>query len=237
MQVDVCLSPALYPVYKREEYIVVVIDILRASTAMCTAFEHGVSRIKPVATVEEAQKYKNQGYLVGAERNGEKLDGFDFGNSPYSYMTDKIKDQTIVLTTTNGTRAIDISKNARQVVIGAFTNFTSLCDYLTTQESDVLLLCAGWKDRFNLEDSLFAGAVVDKLTSDSAFDLASDSALCSQYLFQMANEDTYKFLHNSSHRRRLARLNLKEDIKYSFGLDKTSIVPILKDGYLVNSAD
>ncbi|MCE9539308.1 MAG: 2-phosphosulfolactate phosphatase, partial [Bacteroidetes bacterium] len=104
--VDVCFSPYLYPVYHKAETIVVVIDILRATSAMCTAFHHGVDKIIPVASVEEAAEYKKQGFLVGAERNGIALEGFDFGNSPFSYTTEKIKGQTIVISTTNGTQAI-----------------------------------------------------------------------------------------------------------------------------------
>ncbi|MCX6296920.1 MAG: 2-phosphosulfolactate phosphatase [Bacteroidetes bacterium] len=114
LTVDVCLSPYLYPVHHREDAIVVVIDILRATSAMCTAFHHGVEKMIPVATVEEATKYKQQGFMVGAERNGVALEGFDFGNSPFSYMTDKIKGQTIVISTTNGTQAIEAAKNAHQ---------------------------------------------------------------------------------------------------------------------------
>src|SRR5436189_624014 len=109
---DACFSPYLYPVYKNENSIVVIIDILRATSAICTAFEHGAEKIIPVSTVEEAQKWKQRGFLVGAERDAVMLPGFDFGNSPFSYMGDDVKGKTIVLTTTNGTQAIDAAKDA-----------------------------------------------------------------------------------------------------------------------------
>ena len=128
-KVEVCHSPALYPVYENKESIVVIIDILRATSAICTAFEFGADKIIPVATIEEARAYKEQGFLAGAERDAIKIEGFDFGNSPFSYMSDIIKGKTIALTTTNGTQAIEVSKNAHKVVIGAFTNFTSLCNF------------------------------------------------------------------------------------------------------------
>src|SRR5687767_9180516 len=140
--VDVCLSPYLYPVHHREEAIVVVIDILRATSAMCTAFHYGVEKMIPVATVEEAMEYKKQGFMVGTERNGIALEGFDFGNSPFSYMSDKIKGQTVVISTTNGTQAIEAARQAYQVVIGAFTNISALCDWLVLQNRSVLLLCS-----------------------------------------------------------------------------------------------
>src|SRR5205814_6998039 len=130
---EVCFSPHSYEVYKSDGNIVVIIDILRATSAICTAFEYGVKSIIPVATVEEAKKLKQQGYLVGAERDGLAVDGFDFGNSPYNYMTDRIKDQNIVLTTTNGTQAIEASRDAYKVVIGSFLNINALCGWLISQ--------------------------------------------------------------------------------------------------------
>ena len=163
--VDTALSLQLYPLCDQDNAIVVVIDVLRATSAICTAFENGAKEMIPVANVEEALEYQKKGFLVGAERNGEKLEGFDFGNSPYDYMDPKIKDQTLVLTTTNGTQAIEIAKDNYMVVIGAFTNITALSDWLIKQDKNIILLCAGWKGRVNLEDSLFAGAVVERLFS------------------------------------------------------------------------
>jgi 2-phosphosulfolactate phosphatase len=231
-KIEVCFSPGSYYLYENPQAIVVVIDILRATSAICTAFQYGVKCVIPVASVQEAKEYKDKGYLVGAERNGTALDGFDFGNSPFSYMTEKILDKTVVITTTNGTRAIDVSKEAYQVIIGSFLNITALCNYLILQNRPVLLLCSGWKDRFNLEDALFAGAVTDVLSSNPMFTEMSDSALAAKFLFQSAKEDTNKFLRNSSHRKRLAELGLKEDIKYCLSLDKTDIIPVLNNGIL-----
>jgi len=232
-KIEVSLTPMLYPVYQSEGAIVVMIDILRASSAICTAFESGVEKIIPVATREEAEEYKSKGYMVGAERGGEQLPGFDFGNSPYSYMKDNIKGKTIVLTTTNGTKAIAMAKDAYKLVVGAFTNFTALCSWLEEENRDVLLLCAGWKNRFNLEDTLFAGAVTERLSEHMSFTDLADSALASKYLYQKAMDDPFLFLNNSSHRKRLARLNLKEDIKYCLSFDKTSIIPVLENDCLV----
>ena len=231
--VDVCLSPYLYPVYHRDDTIVVVIDIMRATSAMCTAFHHGVEKIIPVASVEEATEYKKQGFIVGAERNGIALEGFDFGNSPASYMSPQIKGQTIVISTTNGTQAIDVSRKAYKVVIGAFTNITALCNWLKLQNRSVLLLCSGWKNRFNLEDTLFAGAVSEILLKDKGTFHYGDGALAASYLYQSAKSNPYKYLRNSSHAERLAAMGLKADIKYCLSLNKTTIIPILEGKYLV----
>ncbi len=232
LTIDVCFSPSLYPVYHRDDCIVVVIDILRATSAMCTAFHNGVEKMIPVASLEEAAEYKKQGFLVGAERNGIALEGFDFGNSPYSYMTDKIKGQTIVISTTNGTQAIEAARNASQVVIGAFTNITALCAWLSEQNKNIILLCSGWKNKFNLEDTLFAGAVSQRLLKNSKFNYG-DAALSVSFLYQQAETNPYKFIRNSSHAERLAALGLKHDIKYCLALDKTDIIPVLEGKYLV----
>ncbi|MCC6837825.1 MAG: 2-phosphosulfolactate phosphatase [Bacteroidia bacterium] len=233
--VDVCLSPQLYPAYEKEDTIVVVIDVLRATSAMCTAFEYGVEKMIPVATLEEAHEYKKQGYLVGAERNGIAIEGFDFGNSPYSYMTEKTKDQTVVISTTNGTQAIEAARKAYKVVIGAFTNITALCNWLQTQDKNVLLLCSGWKNRLNLEDTVFAGAVAERLINSNLYQ-TGDAALAALFLYQQTQQSQVKFFHNSSHSKRLAAMGLKKDIKYCFTLDQTAIIPVLEGKYLVKMA-
>ncbi len=211
----------------------VVIDILRATSAMCTAFHHGVDKIIPVATIEEAAGYKKQGFIVGAERNGIALEGFDFGNSPFSYATEKIKGQTIVISTTNGTQAIDAARHAYKVVIGAFTNITALCDWLKLQNRNVLLLCSGWKNRFNLEDTLFAGAVANILLKETTLFKSGDGALAAGFLYKGAQDNPFQYLRKSSHTERLAALGLKKDIKYCFSLDQTTIIPVLEGKYLV----
>ena len=233
LKLEVSFSPKLYEVYAKPDTIVVVIDVLRATSAICAAFESGAKKVIPVSTIEEAKAYQNKGYIVGAERGGEVVEGFDLGNSPYSYIGDHIKGKTIVLTTTNGTKSINIAKDAYKVVAGAFVNITALCNWLQEQNKDVLLLCAGWKDRYNLEDALFAGAVVDALSKHENYQTLADSALASKYLYHSAKDDPYKFLRNSSHRRRLSKLNLKADIKYCLTLDQTSVIPILHEGALV----
>lgn len=233
MKIDACFSPHLYPVYKGDETIVVIIDVLRATSAICAAFEHGVEKIIPVATVEEARAYKQKGFLVGAERNGLPVDGFDFGNSPFHYMGEHIKGKTIVLTTTNGTQAIEAAKDAYKVVIGSFLNIDALCSWLINENKDVLLLCSGWKNKFNLEDAVFAGAVTDEISNRTDKFNLGDACLALKYLYQMAKENPNKFLSHSSHKERLAALNLKEDVRYCLTPNQTRFIPIYKEGALV----
>ncbi len=235
-KVEVVYSPALFPVYfDNNDCIVVVIDVFRATSAICAAFESGIDSLIPVATLEEAIEYKQKGFKVGAERNASIVEGFDFGNSPLTFKDGKFKDESLVLTTTNGTKALEMAKPANKVVIGAFTNLTALCDYVEKEDKDVLLLCAGWKDRFNLEDTLFAGAVAQKVSQNLRFSNLSDSSIAAINMYESAKDDLFGFLGESSHRKRLSRLNMEEDIIYCLTKDKTDIVPVLEGDVLVSN--
>ena len=150
-RVEVCFAPCDFHQYEEGFDLIVVIDVLRATSAICTAIEHGVKGIIPVATLEEAKEYQEKGYIVAAERNGAIVEGFDLGNSPYSYMNPELKGKTVALTTTNGTKAIRIAEQKKTVVIGSLNNLESPCDWLIKQKRDVLVLASGWKDKFNLE--------------------------------------------------------------------------------------
>lgn len=234
LKIDACFSPHLYPIYRDDESIVVIIDVLRATSAICTAFHHGAEKIIPVATVEEAMEYKKRGYLTGAERDAVPLNGFDFGNSPFSYMGENVKGKTIAITTTNGTQAIHAAKDAYKIVIGSFLNLSALTQWLINEKRDILLLCSGWKNKFNLEDALFAGAVTEEILSATSNYKLGDACLALKYLYAIAKDNPYKFLNYSSHKERLARLNLKKDIKYCLTPDQTNVIPVLKDGALIN---
>ena len=231
--VEVCFTPGEYEYFKGEYEIVVVIDVLRATSAICAAFQNGIKSIIPVATIEEAREYQKKGYLVGAERKGQIVEGFDFGNSPYSYMKEELKGKEVVLSTTNGTKALSIASDAPVVVVGALNNLDALCDWLAEQDKNVLCLCSGWQDKFNLEDTICAGAISDKLISTGKFKSDEDSSIAAKYLYLSAWDNPLGYLKSSSHRKRLKNLNLNEDIKYCLTPNKTNVIPILKNEKLV----
>lgn len=231
--VEVCFTPGEYDYFKDEYEIVVVIDVLRATSAICAAFDNGINSIIPVPTIEEAMDYKKRGYLAGAERKGQIVEGFDFGNSPFSYMNPLFKGQDVVLSTTNGTKALDIAKNAETVVVGSFLNLDALCQWLATQNKNVLCLCSGWQDKFNLEDTICAGAISDYLIATGNYTADEDSSVAAKYLYLSAKDNYFGYLKSSSHRRRLKNLNLNEDVKYCLTPNQTNVIPILKDGKLV----
>lgn len=230
--IEVCLTPALLDLYSIEDRIVVVIDVLRATSSMVYGIDNGASAIIPVAQVEDCLNYADKGFLLAAERNGEVVEGYDFGNSPFSYSQEKVNGKTIVLTTTNGTKALHLArKRAHQVVIGSFLNLEALCNWLRVQDKGVLLLCAGWKDKFNLEDTLFAGAVVRELRKD--FTHFDDSCVAAEDLYELAKDDLRSYLHKSSHSHRLAELNIEEDVKFCLQLNICQAIPVLIGDALV----
>jgi len=235
MNIEVCFSPQSYPLFHNPDSIVVVIDVLRATSAITTAFYNGVAKMIPVATIEEAQKYKENGFLVAAERNAEIIEGFDLGNSPFGYMNDKVKGKTIAITTTNGTQAIEAAKNAGKIIIGSFLNQDKVIDYLKTQKKDVLFLCAGWKNKFNLEDTLLAGAAADALIYKYGFDSTCDSTIAAMELYKLAKHDLYGFLAHSSHRNRLAKLDLERDIRYCLTANQCPVLPMMEGKFLVKA--
>jgi len=231
-EVEVCFSPNVYPLFHKDDAIVVVIDILRATSAITTAFYNGVTQMIPVSTIEEALEHKKQGLIVAAERNGEIVEGFDLGNSPFGYMNKKVKGKTIAITTTNGTQAINAAKGAKKIIIGSFLNLDVVIDYLRAEKKDVVLLCAGWKNKFNLEDTLYAGAIADALITKYEFTTACDSAIAAGQLYHLAKHDLYQFLGHSSHRNRLQKLNLERDIKYCLTPNQCPVIPVMEKGVL-----
>ncbi|QHS57850.1 2-phosphosulfolactate phosphatase [Mucilaginibacter sp. 14171R-50] len=230
---NVCLTPALLPLYHVKEYIVVVIDIFRATSSICYGIENGAEAIIPVAEVAECAAYREKGldYLLAAERNGEVVAGFDFGNSPFSYTAKKVAGKTIVLTTTNGTHALHLSRMAKKIVIGSFLNLTSLCNWLKTTQDNILLVCAGWQNNFNLEDTLFAGAVIEQLKGED-FTL-DDPAIAAHDLFQLGKNDINLYLAKTSHGERLRKLGIEKDIAFCLQVDLTTAIPVLEGDRLV----
>jgi len=228
---EVCLTPALLHLYDFKPSIVVVIDIFRATSSICYGIENGAEAIIPVATIEACESYRHSEFLLAAERNGEVVTGFDFGNSPFSYIKDKVEGKTVVLTTTNGTHAINLSRGASKIVIGSFLNLGALCSWLKTQPNDVLLLCSGWKDKVNLEDTLFAGAVVHHLKNEEYH--LDDSSIAAEDLYIMAKADLSAYLKKTSHSERLKKLGIEEDIAFCLKVDIATTIPVLDGERLV----
>lgn len=229
--IDVCLTPDLMHLYSVTDKTVVVVDILRATSCMTTALAHGIKGIIPVASLEEALAAKSDQVFTAGERDGKKVEEFDLGNSPFEYMQEHLRGKTIAFTTTNGTQAIVKSLGAREIIIGSFLNLSSVVGYLEKGQNNVLIVCAGWKGKFNLEDTLFAGAIVEEL--QHVMEPDCDAPLAAMQLYHAAKHDLNKALKNSSHVKRLARLGVYKDIVFCVTPNQYEVVPVLKDRVLV----
>ena len=164
-KLEVCFSPALLHLYDTTDSVVVIIDVFRATSTIATALDNGAESVIPVATVEECIELgKNiPNSITAGERNGKVVEGLEYGNSPSEYSKDFVAGKTLVLTTTNGTKLLHMVEGASAIITGSFLNLDAVCDFLIKENKNVLLGCAAWKDRFNLEDAMFAGAVASKI--------------------------------------------------------------------------
>ena len=230
-KIDVCFSPDLIHQYDISNRTVVIIDILRATSCMVAGLGSGVGSITPVNSIEACEKLGKLGYVMAGERGGEKVPQFHIGNSPFEFMKTEFKEKKIAMTTTNGTRSIELAKKAPEVIIGAFLNITAVANHLINQSRNVLLFCAGWKGRFNLEDSLFAGAICEALAG--IMEIESDASLSAQHLYRSMANDLEHYIYQSNHAHRLSQFNVVEDIKYCIKKDQFDRVPKLYNGELI----
>ncbi len=232
-KIETCFSPSLLHLYDIKKSIVVIIDVFRATSTIAAALHNGAKEIIPIDSVEKCielgQVTPNS--ITAGERDGKVAPGLQHGNSPLEYPPDFIKDKTLLLTTTNGTRLLHMCSEAHEIITGSFLNLGAVCNYLKAQQKDVLLACASWKDRYNLEDSLFAGAVYDGIGEH--FDMNCDSARASKHLYRLAKDDLYGFIQDSSHFLRLAKFGLQYDMEYCCQINKHDVLVRYIDEKLV----
>jgi len=233
--IEICFTPALYGhIMTEPPFTVAIVDILRATTSICAAFDNQVKEIIPVATTEEALDYKHQGYLIAAERNGIKLDFADFGNSPDNFTKEHVRGRSIVYSTTNGTQTIKQINNGKPVVIASFINLTAVSKYIASRNQNVVIVCAGWKNKFNLEDSVFAGALTAELLK-LGLTMNCDSAQAAVDLWSIAKSNPMAYIQKAMHRERLKKLNLDSILEYCFTPDITDVVPVFDGHKIINA--
>ncbi len=233
-KLEVCFSPAMFLPDENRDSIVVIIDILRASSAICTAFANGATAIIPVTDLGEAKDYKARGYLVAAERDGFVLDFADFGNSPFNFTKEKVEGKTIVYSTTNGTGIINLASSSYKTIIGSFLNISALTLWLLEQERDIMLFCAGWKNRFNIEDTICAGAIAERLMESDLYSTICDSTLAAMDLWSLAKIDLPGYIGKVAQRTRLRDKGLDDCIQFCITSDFTQKIPVINNGILVN---
>ena len=229
------LSPSLLHLYDLNNSVVVIIDVFRATSTIASVLYNGAKCVIPVDSVPKAIEIsKNIGGIAAGERDGLIAEGLQHGNSPLEYTREFIENKVLVLTTTNGTRLLHMAleKGAESIISGSFPNLSAVCDHLVAEKRNVILGCAGWKDRFNLEDTLFAGAVINRIKEH--FTIHCDSSLMAETMFVKHKSNLLKFAPQLTHYHRLVeRFGLIEDIKYCLTDDLANVLPVYKEGKLI----
>jgi 2-phosphosulfolactate phosphatase len=230
------LSPSLLHLYDVSSSIIVIIDVLRATSTIATALYNGAKSIIPVDSVAECIKLgKQMDVITAGERDGKIADGLKYGNTPLQYTPQFIKGKTLVLTTTNGTRLLHmaLAEGARGIITGSFNNLSAVCDYLLAQNKNVILACAAWKDRINIEDTLFAGAVISRIKTK--FQQDCDASRVAETLYDQAKGDIFEFMkeQQASHYKRLMGFGLEEDIRFCLTIDNANLLVVYEAGRLI----
>lgn len=230
------LSPALLDLYEVKDAIVVVIDVLRATSTIATALNNGASAVIPVDDVSKCISLgASLSAITAGERDGKIADGLQYGNSPFEYPGEFVEGKTLVLTTTNGTKLLHmaLARGASHIITGSFPNLSAVCRYLVEQNTSVILACSAWKNRVNIEDTLFAGAVISKIKQH--FLVNCDASGIAETLYENAQPDLFEFLKrkNATHYQRLTGFGLDKDLKYCLTADGANVLPFYENEKLV----
>lgn len=229
-----CFSPALLNLYPLQDTIVVIIDVFRATSTIATALYNGATRVIPVEDVDTCKQLGNEieGAITAGELDGKVIEGLQYGNSPAEYPRDFIAGKTLVLTTTNGTKLLHraVNNGAAEVITGSFPNLGAVCEHLLNQNKNVILGCSAWKDRVNLEDTLFAGAVIQNIKKH--FTIHCDSSLMAEQVYQQHQNDLYEFIQHTTHWHRLAAYGLEKDLQYCISINVANVLPVYANNEL-----
>lgn len=236
-QIELSLTPVLYEWRSiKQHHTTVAVDVLRATTAICAAFSAGVEEIVPLDSLQALEAYRQQGYLRAAERGGKKVDGAECGNSPTEYLAMDLRGQRIAYSTTNGTVCIMRGSDADRTLVGCFANISALTEQLLSQPQDLVILCSGWKNDFSVEDTLFAGALCQRLVSSGLYASSNDAVHMAMALWGLCHGDPHGFsLQHASHAKRLNGFGERaiRDMEFAFRQDTCPVVPHIYQGVLV----
>jgi len=211
---------------------VIVVDVLRATSVIITALSNGAKSVVPVTSVEEAlsTKKKLESVVLGGERRAQKIEGFDLSNSPLEYKSEVIHDRNVVITTTNGTKAISKSSAANKIYIGALLNAKAVSSKAIKNERDIIIVNAGTNGVFSMDDFITGGAIIDEILSQQEYEL-TDIAKTALVIYR-GHRDIKSYVKGATHYKILVDLGLEEDINYCLQKDLFDIVPEYKDGII-----
>ncbi|RKD25565.1 hypothetical protein BEP19_01070 [Ammoniphilus oxalaticus] len=216
---------------------VIVIDVLRASSTIATALAHGATKVIPVDTIGQANLFRQEGYLLAGERYGKKVIGFPFTNSPIEMTQAPLKGNALVLTTTNGTRAIQKSWKAASTLIGSFLNSNACAQLAMQLKRDLTILCAGSRQQFSFEDGLCAGYIVSLIEAQVPHLFVNDLGKTLSAAYRYVDEHLPAVLKTSAAGKRLVQSGQEDDVAYCAQKDIYSFVPTLVEDAIIIPAD
>lgn len=237
MKIDIIISTDDIKESKIKNKSVVVIDMLRATSVITTAIANGCTAVIPVLTIEEAFEIANRDrnkYILGGERRAVKIDGFDCSNSPLEYTENVVRNKSVVMTTTNGTRAIKGCEGAKNIIIGAMINSNAVADKVIKLDNDVTLVNAGTYGQFSIDDFICSGYIIDCILKTAPYTELTDVAKTAHYIYS-ENKGIYGFIEKASHYKTIKRLNLEDDLEYCCRKDITTVVPEYKEGIITDA--
>jgi len=237
MRVELHFTPHQTDELALRDKTVVVIDVLRATTSITAALGNGAREIIPVTTVESAMKISGNLFgdviLLGGERNGKMIEGFNLGNSPFDYSEEKVKGKSIIFSSTNGSQAMVKARHAREMTLCAFVNISAVTGFLRENPRDFVIVCSGTNGMFSMEDSVCAGMLLNRVVEGNpgAWSL-TDGAQAAQMLAKSAGKSILKMLQRAEHGRYLEEIGFGEDLKFCAQVDAIPVLPLL-DGNVI----
>ncbi len=232
MRVEVYFSPYQLDEMQLKDRIVVVIDVLRASTSIAMALRSGAKEIIPVSNIESAVKISGSLFgdvvLRAGERNARMIEGFNLGNSPTEYTPDVVRGKSIIFLTTNGSVAMVRGRHAKTLIVAGFVNLSAVVDHLCELQSDFTVVCAGKENTFCIEDAVCAGRIINTLSKETKLEIIPDDAgLAAATLDKLLGKNILKLLKSSEHGRYLTEIGFGEDLKICAGIDSIGVLPLL----------
>lgn len=239
MLVDIQYLPSSLPPNLLSNRVVVVIDVLRATSVMVHAMSQGAEEIIPVNTVEEAfqmaRAFPPNSTLLGGERNSNKIEGFDLGNSPQEYMAERVRGKRLILATTNGTKTFHLVSSASHILVGSFFNIGAAARRCLELNKDLLIFPSGNKGDFSLEDTVCGGMLIDQIINKNKRKkdiILTDASHSANILHQRFKANLEEAFHLSHHGKELVDLGHGDDLHYCAQIDMTKVVPIFKEGVI-----
>lgn len=241
LTLDVCLSNKLISNYDLTNTCVVVIDVVRASSTICTALSYGVEHIIALDNIEDTLSLKSEDYLTAGERNGDKIPECDYGNSPINFMDRKLEGKKLAITTTNGTKTLKLTETEAkkytdsEIIIGCFVNYSNVRTYLMNSEKNVLFVCSGWQGNLSIEDTIFAGKLTEDLMRyGGKYKFVTDAPNHAVMVYKEAQSNFFDFLMDYSVRFKEKISQLSQDIRYCLKENVAEVLPKYEDGKIIN---